>query len=116
MVTNAPRANAVAMLAAAGLADRLPRLVIGEECARPKPDPAPYRRHEAPSASPRALRRLRGLALRPGAARAAGAQVFGLTTGLSAAELLQAGAHAAIADFTDPALLGTSKPLKASVA
>ena len=43
VVTNAPRANATAMLAAAGLADRLPLVVIGEECTRPKPDPAPYR-------------------------------------------------------------------------
>jgi HAD superfamily hydrolase (TIGR01509 family) len=43
VVTNAPRDNAVAMLAAASLAHRLPTLVIGDECGRPKPDPAPYR-------------------------------------------------------------------------
>ena len=105
VVTNAPRANANAMLAAAGLADRLPLVVIGEECTRPKPDPAPYQE---------AMRRLgvtpgRSIAfedspscLRP--ARSAGARVYGLTTGLPAAALLAAGAHAAIADFTDPDL------------
>ena len=117
VVTNAPRANAAATLAAAGLAERLTELIIGEECARPKPDPAPYRE---------AMRRLgvtpsRALAFedsRPGlrAARGSGAHVFGLSTGLDAAELLQAGAHRVIPDFTDPALWGALRTLKADVA
>ena len=38
------------------------------------------------------------------AARAAGAHVFGMTTGLTPDELVRAGAHQAIADFTDPHL------------
>ena len=42
VVTNAPRRNALAMLAAAGLAARLPIVIIGDECVRAKPDPAPY--------------------------------------------------------------------------
>jgi HAD superfamily hydrolase (TIGR01509 family) len=117
VVTNAPRANAEAMLAAAGLAHRLTELVIGEECARPKPDPLPYQE---------AMRRLgatpaRSLAFedsRSGlrAARAAGARVFGLSTGLSAAELLQAGAHQVISDYADPALWVALQSLKARVA
>jgi HAD superfamily hydrolase (TIGR01509 family) len=114
VVTNAPRDNAVVMLAAASLAHRLPTLIVGEECERPKPDPAPYRE---------AMRKLgatpsRSVAFedsRSGlrAARAAGAHAFGITTGLSPDELLQAGAHAAIADFTDPALWAYLDQLKA---
>ena len=105
VVTNAPRDNAVAMLAAAGLAARLPLLVIGDECERAKPDPAPSRAAMAalgvtPSRSVAFEDSRSGLR----AARGAGAHVFGLTTGLPAAELRQAGAHQAIADFTDPAL------------
>lgn len=105
VVTNAPRANAEAILAAAGLAERLPTLVLGDELPRPKPDPMPYRE---------AMRRLgvtpsRSVAFedsRSGlrAARSAGAYVFGMATGLTPHELMSAGAHRAIADFTDPAL------------
>jgi HAD superfamily hydrolase (TIGR01509 family) len=105
VVTNAPRENAVAMLAAAGLAGRLPTLVIGDECTAAKPDPAPYRTAMAalgatPSRSVAFEDSRSGLR----AARGAGAHVFGMATGLSPEELRQAGAHAAIADFTDPAL------------
>jgi HAD superfamily hydrolase (TIGR01509 family) len=105
VVTNAPRDNAVAMLAAASLAHRLPTVVIGDECARPKPDPAPYRAAMAALGATPA----RSVAFedsRSGlrAARSAGARVFGLTTGLASDELRAAGAHATIADFTDPAL------------
>lgn len=42
VVTNAPRANAEFMLATLGLTDRFETLVIGEEAAAAKPDPAPY--------------------------------------------------------------------------
>lgn len=117
VVTNAPRANAVAMLAAAGLAQRLTTLVIGDECARPKPDPEPYRE---------AMRRVgttpaHAVAFedsRSGvrAARSAGAHVFGMTTGLAPVELVQAGAHATIADFTAPALWSHLDRMKARAA
>ena len=117
VVTNAPRDNAVAMLAAASLAHRLPTLVIGDECALPKPDPTPYRvamqrlgatpsRSIAFEDSPSGLR----------AARTSGAHVFGLSTGLAARELLQAGAHEVITDFTDPALWRTLDRLGARLA
>ncbi len=117
VVTNAPRANAVAMLAAAGLADRLSTLVIGDECARPKPDPAPYlAAMQALGASP-----ARSLAFedsRSGlrAARSSGAHVFGMRTGLSADELVAAGAQETIDDFTDPALWARLERLGASAA
>lgn len=117
VVTNAPRANARAMLAAAGLADRLTELVIGEECPRSKPDPFPYqeamRRLGATPATSVAFEDSRS-GLR--AARGSGARVFGLTTGLPAAELLRAGAHHAISDFNDPALWSALTTLKACVA
>lgn len=105
VVTNAPRDNAAAMLAATSLAHRIPTLVIGDECARAKPHPDPYQE---------GMRRLgvtpaRSVAFedsRSGlrAARASGAHVFGIMTGLSREELLAAGAHAAIPDFTAPEL------------
>jgi beta-phosphoglucomutase-like phosphatase (HAD superfamily) len=105
------------MLAAIGFADRIGTLVIGEECARPKPDPLPYReamarlgvtpaRAIAFEDSPSGLR----------AARASGAHVVGLATGLPEARLLAAGAHRVIADFTDPALTGVLHSLKARAA
>lgn len=116
VVTNAPRLNAEAMLAASGLAARFPVLIIGEECTRQKPDPVPYRAAMAalgvtPSQSIAFEDSRAGLR----AARGSGARVFGLTTGLPAAELLQAGAHAAIADYTDPALWAHLESRKASV-
>ena len=42
VVTNAPRANAEKVLAALGVRQRLPILVIAGELARSKPDPLPY--------------------------------------------------------------------------
>ncbi len=117
VVTNAPRDNAVAMLAAASLAQRLPTLVIGDECVAAKPDPAPYRAAMAalgatPSRSVAFEDSRSGLR----AARGAGAHVFGLSTGLSPEELRQAGAHQVIADFTDPALWAHLEATRARVA
>lgn len=117
VVTNAPRLNAEAVLAAAGLADRFDTLIIAEECARPKPDPLPYQE---------AMRRLgvtpsRSIAFedsRSGlrAARDSGAHAFGISTALSPAELLQAGAHQVIPDFTDPTLRVALDAMKARAA
>ena len=117
VVTNAPRQNAIAMLAAASLGHRLPTLVIGAECERPKPDPAPYLAGmkllgATPSRSIAFEDSRSGLR----AARSAGAHVFGMKTGLTADELLGAGAHTAIQDFTDPALWAYLEKLGASAA
>jgi HAD superfamily hydrolase (TIGR01509 family) len=103
VVTNGPRANADALLAALGLAARLAIVVVGAELERAKPDPLPY---------------LRGLELTGAAASrsvafedsptgvrsaaAAGLAVVGLTTSIDAAVLIEAGALFAAADFTDP--------------
>ncbi|SLN27867.1 Fructose-1-phosphate phosphatase YqaB [Roseivivax jejudonensis] len=105
VVTNAPRANALAMLGAIGATDRFEALVVGDECARAKPDPTPYRvametlgvRPEDAMAfedSPSGLR----------AARGASAFVVGLRSSLPHDRLIEAGAHASISDFSDPAL------------
>ncbi|WP_299134064.1 HAD-IA family hydrolase [uncultured Amaricoccus sp.] len=117
VVTNAPRLNAEAMLTAADLATRVTTLVIGEECARPKPDPLPYQTAmrllgATPSTSTAFEDSRSGLR----AARASGAHVFGLTTGLTADQLRQAGAQEVIADFTDPALWAHLQAMKARVA
>jgi beta-phosphoglucomutase-like phosphatase (HAD superfamily) len=105
------------MLAAASLAHRLPTVVIGEECVRPKPDPAPYRAAMAAlGATPSRAVAFEDSRSGLRAARAAGAHVFGLSTGLGRDELLQAGAHEVIADFTSPALWSHLESLKARVA
>jgi HAD superfamily hydrolase (TIGR01509 family) len=103
VVTNAPRANVEAVLAALGLAARLPLRVVGLELARAKPDPLPYRT---------ALARLgaeadRSVAFEDSlsglrAAKDAGLAVVGLTTTLAADKLLAGGAEIAVADFADP--------------
>ncbi|MHA7874477.1 HAD family hydrolase [Roseivivax sp.] len=105
VVTNANRLNAEAMLEATGLSDAVDTLVIGEECARGKPDPLPYQE---------AMRRLgvtpnHAMAFEDSpsgtrAARASGALTLGIRSSLTDAALRQAGAHLTLADFTDPAL------------
>jgi beta-phosphoglucomutase len=105
VVTNAPRANAETMLAAIGVADRFPVLIIGDETERPKPDPLPYRE---------AMRRLgaapaTSLAFEdsPAGLRAAagsGALTFALRGALPDADLRAAGAAEIIDDFAAPAL------------
>jgi len=106
VVTNAPRANAVVMLEALGLARRLPILIIGAELARAKPDPLPYltglEKTGAEAAHSIAFEdSLSGVR----AAHAAGVTVVGLTTGLDEARLMGARAAFAVADFTDPRIL-----------
>ncbi len=105
VVTNAPRLNADAMLRATGLVEAFDTVIVGEECARGKPDPAPYNAaldvleiraedalafEDSPS----------GLA----SARAAGLYTVGIRSSLSDARLRDAGAHTSLKDFNDPAL------------
>ncbi|MHA6324155.1 HAD family hydrolase [Roseivivax sp. CAU 1753] len=105
IVTNAPRDNGEAMLAALGLTDVAQELIIGGECARAKPDPLPYQE---------AMRRLgvspdRAIAFEDSpsgmrAARRSGAFAVGIRSSLDDHALRQAGANLTLADFTDPAL------------
>ena len=100
-----PHALSEAKEAAIGLADRFATLIIGDECARGKPDPAPYiaamkalqvapERSIAFEDSPSGMR----------AAQASGALAIGIRSSLSDAALRSAGAAATIQDFKDPAL------------
>ncbi|KAK9863616.1 hypothetical protein WJX84_010573 [Apatococcus fuscideae] len=41
-VSNAPKANCIAMLKGIGATEYFPKIVLGEECVRPKPFPEPY--------------------------------------------------------------------------
>lgn len=106
-VTNAPRANADAILSAIGLRGRFETLIIGDECARGKPDPAPYRAA------------MQQLAVTPDqclafedspsgivSASAAGVMTIALRSSLSDNALRAAGAFASIHDFNDPILPG----------
>ncbi|RYH12021.1 HAD family phosphatase [Tropicimonas sp. IMCC6043] len=113
VVTNAPRDNGEAVLEALGLAQRFDTLVIGAECARAKPDPAPYaeglRRLGATAEtslafedSPSGIR----------SAVAAGLKTIGLRTMLDDAELHALGCAATIADYRDPALADHIEQLK----
>lgn len=105
IVTNAPRENAEAMLAATGLSDFPSALVIGGECARAKPDPLPYQ--EAMRALGVTPNRAIAFEDSPSGARAArgsGAYTIGIRSSLGDHALRQAGAHMTLSDFTDPAL------------
>lgn len=116
LVSNAPRLNAEAMLRAIGMEGRLDTIVLAEDCAAGKPDPAPY------------LEAMRRLGVRPddaiafedspaglAAARASGAHVVGLRTSLGDAALRAAGAEITIEDYTDPALAPILERLKGLV-
>ena len=107
-VTNAPRANAEAILHGIDYYHWFGSdyIIIGDECERPKPDPCPYltacrRLHVAPQDcivfedSPSGVQ----------AGVAAGAYVIGiLASGQSPVTLQQAGCHMTIQDFDDPLL------------
>ncbi|WP_424933205.1 HAD family hydrolase [Amaricoccus macauensis] len=105
VVTNAPRANAEAMLSASGLASRFEMVIAEGDAPQAKPDPAPYLlAMERLGVAPEASIAFEDSRSGNRAARASGAHVFGLTSNLAPEALLQAGAHQAIADFNDPAL------------
>ncbi len=105
VVTNAPRANAVAMLSALGLTDRFETLVIGPECARQKPDPLPYLTAMARlGAAPETCLAFEDSRSGARAAVAAGALTFGLRTSLCDADLRAVGVTATLQDFNDPVL------------
>lgn len=117
VVTNAPRGNAEAMLAACGLTERFETLIIGDECARAKPDPLPYQlAMKALGATPSTSVAFEDSRSGLRAAHGAGAFAFGLTTGLLADELLRSGARMAIANYIDPVLWIHLQSLRARVA
>ncbi|SFB76126.1 HAD family hydrolase [Tropicimonas isoalkanivorans] len=113
VVTNAPRENGEAVLEALGLTNRIDTLVIGDECARGKPDPAPYaeglRRLGADPAaslafedSPPGIRSATG----------AGLKTIGIRSLLDDATLRDAGASLTIKNYADPHLAPHIEKLK----
>ncbi|WP_226621732.1 HAD family hydrolase [Alloyangia pacifica] len=106
VVTNAPRVNAEAMLGAIGLRDSFELLVIGDECARAKPDPEPYlAAMRAFDVAPQECIAFEDSPSGMRAAAGSGAHAVGiLSSGLSADQLRAAGAQTVITDYTDPAL------------
>ena len=113
VVTNAPRLNAEAMLRAIGVREAFDVLVIGDECAKGKPDPEPYleamrqlgvcaENCVAFEDSPSGLR----------AAHDSGAYCVGVRSTLDDAALRRAGAHCSIQDFEDTALADVLTSLK----
>ena len=103
VVTNAPRPNAVLMLRALGLADRLTEIVIGPELPRGKPDPLPYLTglDRVGSTADRALA-FEDSRSGIGAAVAAGIETIGMLSSLDEPTLRQAGAAHMLRDFTQP--------------
>ncbi|MDR0280461.1 MAG: HAD-IA family hydrolase [Paucimonas sp.] len=105
VVTNAPRANAVHMLAALGLEGRFGHVLVAEELEKAKPDPLPYltglQRLDAQAGNALAFEDSV-----PGVKAASGAGIFtvGLSTSQSAEALMAAGASLVVADFEDPRL------------
>jgi HAD superfamily hydrolase (TIGR01509 family) len=105
VVTNAPRANAEAMLAGLGLADRFPVLIIGDEMAHGKPHPLPYLTAlERLGSTPERAFAFEDSKSGVRAGAAAGIETIGMRTSLDDATLREAGAAWTIADFTDGAL------------
>ena len=136
-VTNAPRLNAEAMLRGIGYQDWFGTedgLIIGDECARPKPDPCPYlmacqrifktttRTASPTTAAATAVTTDNSITAEhclvfedsPSGIRAgiaAGAVVIGITSGQDARTLREAGCHLTIQDFNDPKLWNYLKTL-----
>lgn len=105
VVTNAPRANADHMLKALAVFEHFQAVVVAEELERAKPDPLPYLtgllRLGADAHSALAFEdSLPGLT----AAKQAGIFTVGITTTMSRASLLAAGADLVIDDFEDATL------------
>jgi HAD superfamily hydrolase (TIGR01509 family) len=106
VVTNAPRQNAELMLNALGLAARFDALVIGDELARGKPDPLPYAHAlKLLGATPKNAMAFEDSGSGIASASGAGVDTVGLTTGLTPARLIEAGAVGAVPDFADPWLI-----------
>ncbi|NGP17462.1 HAD family hydrolase [Devosia aurantiaca] len=105
-VTNAPRPNADLLLDAIGVRSRFRHVVIGDELAHGKPHPLPYleglRLLGAEAANSVAFEDSRtGIA----SAIAAGIATVGMATGLTPAQLVDAGAVIGVRDYRDAGVL-----------
>ena len=103
LVTNAPYANAQAVLDATGLTRRFAAIISADDLAQSKPHPLPYLTGLAKLGA-KAERSVAFEDARSGARAAVAARIplVGVTSSLDAAALLDLGAVAAVRDFTDP--------------
>jgi HAD superfamily hydrolase (TIGR01509 family) len=105
VVSNAPRPNALFMLRAIDLEEAVDALVLSDEVAAAKPDPAPYaealRRLDCP---PRGAVAFEDSPSGVRSARAAGVRVVGVATTQRPDALRAEGARQVIRDFADPGL------------
>ena len=105
-VTNAPRANAEMILSGLGIAHRFNALIIGEELAHGKPHPLPYLEGlRAIGAVADCTLAFEDSCSGVRSATAAGVATIGITSSLSAADLMDAGAVAGVATYDDPAVM-----------
>ena len=106
LVTNARRENADHTLTALGLRDRFDVVVVADDVARVKPDPLPYRTALAALAvAPQTALAFEDSLPGIRSATGAGIRTVGLSTGLDADTLRDAGAARIIADFRDLSFL-----------
>ena len=113
LVTNAPRANALAVLDAIGVTKRFSAIVSGEELAHSKPHPLPYLAGlEALGA--KASRSVAFEDARSGAKAAVAAKIplIGITSTLDEATLTGLGAEFAVRDFSDPRVMALIERLR----
>ncbi len=108
VVTNAMRLNAECMLDAVGHRDKFSTIVIGEECAKGKPDPEPYlTAMDALGVGPEVSIAFEDSPSGVRAAASSGAYTVGIRSSLSDDALRAAGADITIQDFNDPLLAET---------
>jgi HAD superfamily hydrolase (TIGR01509 family) len=105
-VTNAPRLNAEMLLSGLGIMDRFRAVIIGDELPHGKPHPMPYLE------GLRAVNAAADLSIafedsRSGvrSASSAGIATVGITTSLSHADMVEAGAIMTARTFDDPGLM-----------
>jgi HAD superfamily hydrolase (TIGR01509 family) len=105
LVTNAPMANAVAVLDAVGLRKRFTAVVSADDLAHSKPHPLPYL-HSLERLGAKAVHSVAFEDARSGARAAVAANIplVGITSSLDAATLTDLGATIAVRDFADPAV------------
>jgi beta-phosphoglucomutase len=105
VVTNAPRQNAHFMLSVLGLTEVFPTVVLAEEAAAGKPDPAPYRLAlSLLSVTPESALAFEDSPSGIRSSVGAGIRTIGIASTHAAKTLRAAGAEEAVADFTDPVL------------
>jgi len=106
LVTNAPMANAIAVLDAVGLRQRFSAVISADDLPHSKPHPLPYLTGLA-ALGATAARSIAFEDARSGARSAVAARIpmVGVTSTLDAASLFDLGAAIAVRDFADPAVL-----------